>query len=179
MSIKCDNVQKMGVVESNVVRLPGNDKSTSFSDSFSCFSLPLYGWSQEMFVWTSWEVYAAIFTAITFLEFALFSLCTFVLVACTVFVLALQYICQCVVHGRESTECRLQKAWKGNVQKMALELKNGQKNHFFWEMAIGVGLCAQLMKMNYLQRKCAKCSFGCFNKVNIVDRVQKWIIMKI
>ena len=110
-------------------------------------------------------------------------ICTFLTlhfcVSCTVFFLALQYICQCAVHGRESTECRLQKAWKGNVQKMALELKNGQKNHFFWEMAIGVGLCAQLMKMNYLQRKCAKCSFGCFNKVNIVDRVQKWIIMKI
>ena len=33
VSIKCDNVQKMCVVESNVVRLPGDDKSTSFSGS--------------------------------------------------------------------------------------------------------------------------------------------------
>ena len=30
-SIKCDNAQKVEVVESNVVRLPGDDKSTSFS----------------------------------------------------------------------------------------------------------------------------------------------------
>ena len=43
MSIKCDNAQKVGVVESNVVRLPGDDKSTSFSASTSSIlpTLPL------------------------------------------------------------------------------------------------------------------------------------------
>ena len=55
VSIKCDNVQKMCVVESNVVRLPGDDKSTSFSGSPPSSSLdPRSLQSQEQV--RSWTV---------------------------------------------------------------------------------------------------------------------------
>ena len=156
----------MGVVESNVVRLPGNHKSSSFSPAPSPLSLS--GQSQEMLVWTSWELCTLqCCCAVNCGELLFFK---FALLHFSVHCSALDVHCSgSDAHCARKGKYTMQKACKRNVQKMALDLKNGHKRHLIWEMAIGGGPCARLMKMNYPQN--AKCIFCATVVVSI-----KWIM---